>query len=203
MKRMIAVLTVVVLILSLTACSENQFCNLISFTEKFNKASDVYKIEYEDYITDGEGKYNLFFSKESEDVLLSIKESKPDRVEQVRVLVGKYDAQGKEKQITSDEYKVFLSVAESMVMAYTGYDKEKTVSLMKELSLYSYETIKKQGELTKTLDDFHFVFYSNSLVSMFTVTNTWLLPVPETKKPQSVPYFGATTNTDGESIKLR
>ena len=203
MKRVICVFISVFMMFNFVACSENQFRNLVSFTEKFNKASDSFKVEYEDYITDGENTYSLFFPKESGDVLLSIKESEPDRIEQIRVLVGKYDTDGKEKQISQGEYNVFLSVAKSAVMAYTGYDESKTQGILNELTLYNYETIKKQGELNKTTEEFHFVFYSDSLVSMFTVTNNWLLPVSDTEKPESVPYFGATTNVDGESIKLK
>ena len=88
-------------------------------------------------------------------------------------------------------------------MAFTSFSEQETLKLMHEFLLHETNTIKKQGEMNKTQSCFHFVYYSNSLASMFTVTNTWLCEIPKTEKPESKPYFGATTNVDGESIKLQ
>lgn len=202
MKRIVCAFLVSVLMINLTACSENEFRNLVSFTEKFNKAEDKLQISYEDFIIDSDNTYNLFFPEDNSSVLLRLTENEEGRIEQIRILIGKYDALGKEKQISEEDRQLFLSVIKLSVMAYTSYSSEQTVLLMNDFSLYDTLSIKKQGELNKTQDCFHFVYYSNSLASMFTVTNTWLCEVPETEKPESKPYFGSTTNVDGESIKL-
>ena len=203
MKRITCIFLVSALMLSLTACSENEFRSLVSFTEKFNEAGESLQISYEDFIIDSDNTYNLFFPKDDSTVLLRLTENSEGRIQSIRVLVGKYDSEGKEKQITEEDRKLFLSVIKHSVTAFTSFGSEQIEVLMKEFSLYNPDTIKKQGELNKTQDCFLFVYYSNPLASMFTVTNTWLCQVPETEKPESKPYFGATTNVDGEKIKLK
>ena len=203
MKKITAVFVVLSMLCSLTACSKEQFINIISFTEGFNEASVGLKIDYGDYVIDKDNVFNVFFPPENSTVLLRLFENEKGRVEKCSVTIGKYDSQGKQKRINTEEYNLFLSVIKATVMSYTRYSENEAEQLMKQFLLYDSTTIKKQGEMNKTQNEFHFVYYSNSLVSMFTVTNTWLCEIPETEKPESKPYFGATPNTYGESIKLK
>ena len=203
MKKITAVFIALSMLCSFAACSKDQFINIISFTESFNRVSDELKLSYSDYVIDKDNVFNVYFPPENSSVLLRLTENEKGRIEKISITIGKYNSEGIEKQISGEEWKLFLSVIKSSIKAYTCLDENEAAKLLEQFLLYDKETIKKQGEMNKTQNEFHFVYYSNSLVSMFTVSNTWLCEIPETEKPESKPYFGATTNTYGESIKLK
>ena len=203
MKKITAVFVILSMFGSFTACSREQFINIISFTERFNKVSDELKLSYSDYVIDKDNVFNVYFPPENSCVLLRLTENEKGRIEKISITIGKYNSAGKPKQISDDEWNVFLSAISVSIEAYTCFDENEATKLLEQFLLYDKETIKKQGEMNKTQNEFHFVYYSNSLVSMFTVSNIWLCEIPETEKPESKPYFGATTNTYGESIKLK
>ncbi len=201
MKKITALL-VAVAVLSLTACKSEEFCNLVSFTQNFNENSQLYSLSHENYIIENNNTFYAFFPQDEPVVVLKLQENEQGKLEKVSVTLGKYDSGAKIRALSEKDNAVFYEVIKTAVAAFTNFESEECKSICDEFFLSDLNTIKKQGEMNKTQNAYHFVYYSNSLVSMFTVTNTWLCEVEKTEKPESKPYFGNTTNLNGESIKL-
>ena len=73
---------------------------------------------------------------------------------------------------------------------------------MNEFSLYEKDTYSRQGELYKIDEKFSFVYYSDSFVCDFIISDTYLVEEENTEKPVSKPLYGNTTNIRGETEPL-
>ena len=71
------------------------------------------------------------------------------------------------------------------------------------MQLYEKKSYEYKGELTKTKDNFHFMYHSASLGSEFIIYNTYLKCVPETEKPESRPMYGDTTKIRTETVPTK
>ncbi len=204
MKKTIIKLSALLLIFSvLSACSKNQFMDLGGFVYAFNRASDE-EIEFEDiysYNDENEGAFEIFFDEDEPDVVMKLI-TENDRIKQIRIAIAKIDGTGKAVIPTAEAISKFIEITESAIGAYCSYEKNEAESVLRNFGLYNMENYRKEGELNLSEGDFNFVYYSDSLVCDFMISNVFLHKIEATEKPQSKPAYGNTTNVRGETTPL-
>ena len=202
MKISIIKLSVLLLSFSLlTACSQSRFMDLGGFVYNFNRVSDE-EIEFEDvyiYNDENDSVYEIFLG-ETEVVLKLIAEA--DQIKQVRIAMAKVNEKGEAVNIDVETIRTFIKTAENTIRAWCSFDEEKAKALMNEFSLYEKDTYSRQGELYKIDEKFSFVYYSDSFVCDFIISDTYLVEEENTEKPVSKPLYGNTTNIRGETEPL-
>ena len=202
MKISIIKLSVLLLSFSfLTACSQSRFMDLGGFIYNFNRVSDE-KIDFEDvyiYNDESDSVYEIFFG-ETEVVLKLIVEA--DQIKQVRVAVAKVNEKGEAVNVDTETISTFIKTAENTIRAWCSFDEEKAKALMNGILLYEKDTYSKQGELYKTEYKFSFIYYSDSFVCDFIISDTYLVEEENSEKPVSKPLYGSTTNIRGETEPL-
>ncbi len=203
MKRISALIMCLSIIVgSISACSKEEFINVLRFTDNFNKCSVDENIELTSYITEN-NIWVLPFSFGDEEVLLSLVTDDKGYIEQVRITVPKVDEKGKGSPVNEVRKNLFLSTIKKSVMAYTWFSEAEAEEIIEKMSLNSISSYKKEGELNFNKGNFRFVYYSVSLCSVFSVYNIHLHPTEKTEKPESKPAFGNTTNIRTETVPLR
>ena len=187
----------------LTACSKNQFIDLSGFVFGFNRVSEE-KIEFEDvysYTDEGDRVFEIFFDDDEPDVVMKLI-TENERIKQIRIAIAKVDINGNPIVPSVETVKDFLEITESATRAYCGFDKETTESILRSFSLYNKENFRKEGELTLDEGEFRFIYYSDSFVCDFMISNNFLHVTEPTEKPESKPAYGNTTNVRGETTPL-
>lgn len=204
MKKTIIKLSALLLMFSvLSACSKNQFMDLGGFVYAFNRVSDE-EIEFEDiysYNDENEGVFEIFFDEDEPDVVMKLI-TENDRIKQIRIAIAKIDAKAQPVIPSTETVRDFIEITESAVRAYCSYEKSEAESVLRNFGLYNMENYIKEGELTLNEGDFSFVYYSDSFVCDFMISNVFLHKIEATEKPQSKPAYGNTTNVRGETTPL-
>lgn len=204
MQKTIIKFSALLLIFSiLTACSKNQFMDLSGFIYNFNRVSDE-EIEFEGVYSypDNSGVvYEIFFDDDEPDVVMKLI-SENGRIKQIRIAIAKIDENGNPFSPSVETISNFLKITESSIRAYCGVEKEKAESIIRSFGLYNKESFGKEGELTLNEGEFRFIYYSDSFVCDFMISNNFLHITEPTEKPQSKPAYGNTTNIRGETTPL-
>lgn len=182
--KLLACLTLIII---LSACSRSQLMDLSGFIYEYNKVGKD-NIDFIDFSFEkGE---NREFKLIYDNLLLSLKEDDEGKICQCTVMLTKLTEKGEQRENLDRDTAEFLSMLKSVVQAYCSYDENSSERLIKEFSLDKGDTYLKQGELTKTQDNFYFVYYSTELSSAMTVYNTYLCEIEPTQKPVSKPAYG-------------
>lgn len=203
MKRISALLLCLSIIVgSISACSREEFINVLRFTDNLNKYSADGKIELNSYIVEN-NIWSLPFFDGAESVLLRLVTDENGYIEHMRITVSKVNEKGESSPVNEARKKLFLSTLKKSVMAYTWFSEEETEKLIEKMSLNNLSSYGKEGELNLNIGNFRFVYYSVGLCSVFTVYNIHLHPTEKTEKPESKPAFGNTTNIRTETVPLR
>lgn len=204
MKKTVIKLCALLLSFSIfTACSRNQFMDLSGFIYGFNRVSDD-EIDFDDiysYTDEDDNVFEIFIEDDEPNVVLKLI-TENDRIKQVRIAIAKMNENGNPITPSAETVSDFTETVKSSIQAFCSFDSEKTRTLMNEFGLYDMGNYKKQGELTKSQDNFHFVYFSDSLVCEMMIYNTYLEEIEKTEKPESKPAFGNTTNVRGETTPL-
>lgn len=204
MQKTIIKFSALLLIFSiLTACSKNQFMDLSGFIYNFNRVSDE-EIEFEgvySYSDNSGVVYEIFFDDDEPDVVMKLI-SENGRIKQIRIAIAKIDENGNQFTPSVETISNFLKITESSIRAYCGVEKEKAESIIRSFGLYNKESFGKEGELTLNEGEFRFIYYSDSFVCDFMISNNFLHITEPTEKPQSKPAYGNTTNIRGETTPL-
>ena len=204
MQKTIIKFSALLLIFSiLTACSKNQFMDLSGFIYNFNRVSDE-EIEFEgvySYSDNSGVVYEIFFDDDEPDVIMKLI-SENGRIKQIRIAIAKIDENGNQFTPSVETISNFLKITESSIRAYCGVEKEKAESIIRSFGLYNKESFGKEGELTLNEGEFRFIYYSDSFVCDFMISNNFLHITEPTEKPQSKPAYGNTTNIRGETTPL-
>lgn len=201
-KISVLIMCLSIIVGSISACSKEEFINVLRFTDNFNKYSADEKIELTSYITEN-NIWSLPFSSVEEEVLLSLVTDDKGYIDQVRITVPKVDEEGKKSPVNETRKKLFLSILKNSLMAYTWFSDTQAEELIEKMSLNNISSYSKEGELNYNSGNFRFVYYSIGLCSVFTVYNIHLHPTEKTEKPESRPAFGNTTNIRTETVPLR
>lgn len=202
-KTTIKISAVLLIFSILTACSKNQFMDLSGFIYSFNRVSEK-EIEFEDvysYSDNDDLVYEIFFDGEEPDVVMKLI-SENGRIKQIRIAIAKVDENGNPVTPSADTISSFLKITESSISAYCSLEKEKAESITESFGLYKRENYAKEGELTLNEGEFRFIYYSDSFVCDFMISNNFLHITEPTEKPQSKPAYGNTTNIRGETTPL-
>ena len=204
MQKTIIKFSALLLIFSiLTACSKNQFMDLSGFIYNFNRVSDE-EIEFEgvySYSDNSGVVYEIFFEDDEPDVVMKLI-SENSRIKQIRIAIAKIDENGNQFTPSVETISNFLKITEISIRAYCGVEKEKAESIIRSFGLYNKESFGKEGELTLNEGEFRFIYYSDSFVCDFMISNNFLHITEPTDKPQSKPAYGNTTNIRGETTPL-
>ncbi len=204
MQKTIIKFSALLLIFSiLTACSKNQFMDLSGFIYNFNRVSDE-EIEFEgvySYSDNSDVVYEIFFDDDEPDVVMKLI-SENGRIKQIRIAIAKIDENGNQFTPSVETISNFLKITESSIRAYCGVEKEKAESIIRSFGLYNKESFGKEGELNLNEGEFRFIYYSDSFVCDFMISNNFLHITEPTEKPQSKPAYGNTTNIRGETTPL-
>ena len=204
MQKTIIKLSAILLMFSIfTACSKNQFMDLSGFVFGFNRVSDE-DIEFEDIFsyTDESGEvFEIFFNDDEPSVVMKLI-TENDRIKQIRIAIAKVDINGNQIAPSTETVREFIVITESAIRSYCGFEKNKAESLLGNFGLFSAENYGKEGELTLNEGDFNFIYYSDSFVCDFMISNNFLHITEPTEKPESKPAYGNTTNVRGETTPL-
>lgn len=187
----------------LTACSKNQFMDLSGFVHSFNHVSEE-KIEFEkfySYSDNGDTVYEIFFGDDEPAVVMKLL-SENGRIKQIRIAMAKVDTNGNPITPAAETINDFLNITEGVIRAYCSIEKEKAQSILKSFGLYNVENYGKKGELILSEAEYRFIYYSDSLICDFMLSNNFLYTTEPTEKPQSKPVYGNTTNIRGETVPL-
>ena len=201
MKKVTAGLIGLIFVFTLfIGCAREEFTDLYGFTEDFTYT----QLGPEDFYAEkSEGVYYTFFEKDNPKIMLKLIYSNENKIDEVRIFLPKYDENAKIKVITTDEILLFTRVIRSSVQAFTGYAADEAEKLTDQMCLSQKKTYENEGELTKTKDNFHFVYLSSSTGSEFIIYNTYLKAVPKTEKPESRPIYGDTTKIRNETVPTK
>ena len=190
MKKLFAVLLALFLTVSFSACSKDSFMDLSAFTAYYNRISTTGSISLEDYnVTEGE--YSLIM----DDVLLTLEKAESGEIEGLRLTPAKVDETGAKRTLTEEDACRFSALATDILEAYTTLSRQDCESIVSQLKLSDSHTLNGQGELTLTKGDWHVIYYSVEIGSVFMVYNIHLHPTEKTEKPVSKPAFGHTAYT--------
>ncbi len=197
MKKLLPKIIAVVLLLAvLSACSRTEFTDIYGFTERF----DYGNLNVTDFLYEKDGEiYYTFFDRDNPRVMLKLICTAENKIDEVRIYLPKYDENADKRPVTAEDISLFIKVISSALKAFTGSDKAASEELINEMHLYEKKAYKNEGELTKTKNNFHFIYHSASLGSEFIIYNTYLKQVPETEKPESRPMYGDTTKIRTET----
>ncbi len=203
MKRMSAVFVCVSIFLgALSGCSKDEFVNVLRFTDNLNGITEKDYIEMTGY-TIQNGTYYLPLNENGETVLMALETEEQGYIDEIRLTVQKVNEKGEKDSVTELRKNLFVSSVVKAVMAYTYFSSEKAESIVKEMKLTEISSYMSAGEVTHSEGNFHFVYYSMDLCSMFMIYNIHLHPIEKTEKPISRPAFGHTTNIRTETVPLR
>lgn len=201
MKKTIAAISLVVIFtLVMSACSKNQFMDISGFVNSYNRVADK-RIEYENiysYTDEDRIVFEIFFGADEPTVVLKLIANN-DRITSLRIAAAKIDENGSEKPVSTETVSEFITVAKNSIMAFCGFEVAEAEQLLQEFGLYKLQNYGKKGELTKTKDSFYFVYFSDSIICDFIITNTFLEKIEKTEKPESKPAFGNTTKIRTET----
>lgn len=203
MKRIILKTSFILLLFSiLCGCAREEFMDLYGFTERFTYS----ELSPEDFFIGEAEKNNYFytcFDTENSAVILKLTPTENNKIGEVRIYLPKYDENANERPATTDDINIFIRIVSSSVQAFTGYDENISEDIINQMQLYEKKSYEYKGELTKTKDNFHFVYHSALLGSEFIIYNTYLKDVPETEKPESRPMYGDSTKIRTETVPTK
>ncbi len=203
MKRISALIMCLSIIVgSISACSKEEFINVLRFTDNFNKYFSDKKIELTTYIVEN-NIWSLPFYDGTESVLLRLVTDDNGYVEHMRITVAKVDEKGGSSPVNEVRKNLFLSTLKKSVMAYTWFSEDEVEEVIEKMNLGDISSYGKEGELNLNIGNFRFVYYSVEPCSVFSVYNIHLHPTEKTEKPESKPAFGNTTNIRTETVPLR
>lgn len=198
MKKKLALITaLLLLILSFGACSKDSFMDVYGFTHYYNRITTDDEIAMEDYLIRN-STYSLVLGDEREEVHLALVSGEKGKIEEIRLLAAKVDEEGNKTGISEEKREFFCSRLRELLIAYTLLPESECDAVIKDMKLDNLTSFTSEGELTKTLGDWHTVYYSNGLASVFMIYNIHLRPVEKTEKPLSKPDFGNTAYTRKE-----
>ena len=192
MKKIFFILSAVFLSLCLlTSCARGRSRDLSTFVSCFSYR----ELSVEDFYREKDNNiYYTFLNENDSSVMIKILCNDENIIEQVRVFLPKADSNAKKKEISTRDISLFVPVVSSCLTAYTSCNTDDGEKILREMFLYDKNTYHKKGELTKNQNSFHYSYLSSSLGCEFTVTDTYLMKIEETRKPESRPAFGDTTN---------
>ena len=175
------------ILLCLSACSDNQLKNLTSFVDSYNKISDN-KLTTSDFffINGSDDTLRAFVDSGENQIILSLKEDNNSKIEGVKLTLPKAEGTLPKNQ----EAEFFCRVLTCALKAYCSCDEETANEIIDAFGLNSPETYNKLGELTLQRDNYYFVYYSNEVASEVMIFNTYLHTIETTEKPVSRPYYG-------------
>lgn len=197
MKKVIALLTVSICLFSLTACTPTGNSNIFLFTEKLAYLSPE-EISLTDFIKE-ENSYKTVLCREDNELLLTLEENSYGEIIKVRLSFSKLDEKGSYLTPTDIQADFFREKATLVIMAFTLYEKEKSLEITEKILPSEGDDLLRTGELTTDTDNFHIVYYSNRICCQFTVTNTFLEKTEITEKPVSRPLYEVTANVMNEN----
>lgn len=202
-KAFIKISVLLLILLSVSGCAKEEYMDLYGFSERFTY-SEINPTDFYSEKTDGEKKaYYTFFEKENSRVMLKIICNRENIAEEIRIYMPKYDENATEKTVTAQDISLFIKIVSSATEAFTGNKSSTAGEIVIQMQLYEENSYKKEGELTKQKDNFHFVYHSATLGSEFIIYNTYLKAVPETEKPESKPMYGDTTKIRTETVPTK
>lgn len=203
-KRIFGIAAVIVIFSLLTACSTDSFMDLSVFVRLYSIDEEI---EIEDFYAEKDENGNLifytFFEDNDSDVMLKLFCNSDNKIDEVRIYLPKTDENGNEKAVTTEDISLFTTVVCRSVKTFTGYDTAEAQEILRQMCLYDKSSYTKKGELTKSKDNFHFVYLSDFPGSEVMIYNTYLKETEQTEKPESRPVYGDTTNIREETVPLK
>ena len=184
--RPLKIIICFIILLSFVSCGKSEFMNLYSFTEHYNKTSSE-SISISDFCFQPDDKqcYTAFLGSEGAEILLTLKSEKTDIIEEIRLSLVK--EQSRSPAISQTD--LFIEILRNTLYAFCSYTEEETENIISAFELGNPQTFIKEGELTLTVGNFHFVYYSTELISQIMIYNTYLHKIEATEKPVSKPYY--------------
>ena len=202
-KTVLKTVSLLLMFILLCSCAREEFMDLYGFTERFTYTD----IDPEDFFTeknaDGEVSFYCFFEKDNPRIMLKLFCNKENKINEIRIYFPKYDENGNKTAVTTGDISLFISLVSSSLIAFTACSKAEAEDIINQMQLYEKKSYENDGELTKTKNNYHFIYHSAFLGSEFTIYNTYLKAVPETLKPESKPMYGDTTRIRTETVPTK
>lgn len=196
MKKIVVLLFLLSLVLIFTACAGGEFIGLSVFIERWNNCSEQ-MLDYSDFIIEqAENESSYCLVDDNKAIKLTADEN--SNLKQCKIIITKKNSDGNEKKIESPQD--FFELCKKTVMSYCDFDEQQATTLLDEFTLNDLNSILAEGELSKNQGDYNFVYYSTEIASEFIITNTLLVEIESTLKPESKIAFADTTATRAETV---
>lgn len=187
------VLTCFMFIVILSGCTTNQLMDLSGFIYEYNKIAED-TIDFSDFSFEKDE--NREFKLIKGNIFLTLKEGEKGKICQCSLGIVKLNQKGEKSQSLTSDTEKFLVMLKNTLQAFCGYDINTSEKLIDEFMLGNETTYSNLGELTKTMDNFYFVYYSTELTSSMTIYNKYLCEIEPTEKPLSKPAYGEYIGAD-------
>ena len=201
-KQLPLLLFSIIMLLTLSGCSEKEYMNILYFTDNLNSQNEKTEIQMSDYYVK-DNIYSLPVMNENEAVILRAVTDGNGDIGEIRVTLSKVDEKGAKKQISQELTDLYKDTVKRVLKAYTYYDEETTGMIISSMKLDKEAPYTSTGEITSRMDNYFFIVFSTDIAVSFTVKNVHISPVEKTEKPESRPAFGNTTNIRTETVPLR
>ena len=198
MKKLVILPFLTALTLILTACVGGEFIGLSIFIERWNSCSEN-SLDYSDFVIE-QGESENSYSIISDGTAIKLTADENENLKQCKIIITKKDEEGKDKSILQETSNDFFELCKKSVMAYCGFDETATIALLNEFTLNDLNSLISEGELSKNQNEYNFVYYSTQIASEFIITNTLLVEIESTLKPESKIAFADTTHTRVETV---
>lgn len=185
--KMFRIVLCFLIIFTLSSCGKNELMSLSDFISSYNRISEN-DLMLSDFIIQNNPDivYTAVLPDSSSDILLSMFQGNDNKIKSCRIALIK----GNGSVPTNEQINDFNKTVIEVLTSYCNYSDIKAKAITDSFNLSNNMAFSHMGELTLEADNFYFVYYSTSIISQFTIHNTYVEKIKPTEKPVSRPYFG-------------
>ena len=185
--KMFRIVLCFLIIFTLSSCGKNELMSLSDFISSYNRISEN-DLMLSDFIIQNNPDivYTAVLPDSSSDILLSMFQGNDNKIKSCRIALIKENG----SVPTNEQMNNFNKTVINVLNSYCSYDEIKAQAITDSFYFDNAKTFRENGELTLETDNFYFVYYSTSIISQFTIHNTYVEKIEPTEKPVSRPYFG-------------
>lgn len=200
MKKTAALILILSMCFALSACRNTDFVNLSSFIDHYNTlCEEESQLDYSSFIVDQNENKQIasFFPYGSYKITVRLENDEFKQIGEARIVLRKTDKNANRIELSDEDLKNYLEVCNKTVFAFSNCEINE---VPKAILPSSVADLKEETEKTAELQEYYFIYYSNSLVSEIIIRNNKLKQTETTKKPENKEPFAKMTETRKNTV---